>query len=135
MADSSLGSALERAEQLVVEVTVRNLDRSLALYTALGFALERRDGGFAALRWGDRRLFLDERADLPGLPGPSRANIRIVVADVDAIWARVQSLGLTIDRPIADRHYGLRDFTVRDPDGFGLRFASTLAVGVQLPAS
>jgi hypothetical protein len=27
---------------------------------------------------------------------------------------------------VADRDYGLRDFTVLDPDGFGLRFASRL---------
>jgi hypothetical protein len=28
--------------------------------------------------------------------------------------------------PIGDRYYGLRDFTIRDPDGFGVRFASVL---------
>ena len=135
MAESSMGSAFERAEQLVVEVIVRNLDRSLAIYTALGFTCERRDGGFAALRWGDRRLFLDEQADLPLSHGQSRANIRVIVPDVDAVWAHVQSLELTIERPIADRYYGVRDFTVRDPNGFGLRFASILAVDVQPPAS
>jgi catechol 2,3-dioxygenase-like lactoylglutathione lyase family enzyme len=26
--------------------------------------------------------------------------------------------------PIADRYYGLRDFIIADPDGFGVRFAS-----------
>lgn len=28
--------------------------------------------------------------------------------------------------PIADRYYGLRDFLIADPDGFGVRFASIL---------
>src|SRR5262245_65583591 len=28
--------------------------------------------------------------------------------------------------PLADRYYGLRDFTIADPDGFGIRFASAL---------
>jgi len=37
--------------QLVVEVFVRDLDRSLAFYTGLGFRLLRRDGGFAELQW------------------------------------------------------------------------------------
>ena len=123
------GSAAELAEQLVVEVMVRNLDRSLALYTALGFTLERRDGGFAALRWGERRLFLAERADLPVASGPLRANLRILVPDVDRLWALTQALGLPVQRQIADRYYGLRDFTVADPDGFGLRFASWLSSG------
>lgn len=128
------GSPAELTEQLVVEVTVRDLERSLALYTALGFTLERRDGGFAALRWGDRRLFLDERPDLPPPSGPERANVRILVPDVDRLWALARSLGLRVERPIADRYYGLRDFTVLDPDGFGLRFASPLPAGADPPA-
>ena len=123
------GSAAELAEQLVVEVQVRDLDRSLACYTALGFTLERRDGGFAALRWGERRLFLDERTDLPAPSGPARANVRILVPDVDRLWATARALGLPVERPVADRSYGLRDFTVLDPDGFGLRFASPLPAG------
>jgi hypothetical protein len=28
--------------------------------------------------------------------------------------------------PIADRYYGLRDFMIADPEGFGIRFASAL---------
>jgi catechol 2,3-dioxygenase-like lactoylglutathione lyase family enzyme len=59
-----IGSSSELGDQLVVEVMVQNLDRSLAFYTALGFKLERRDGDFAALRWEDREFFLDQRSDL-----------------------------------------------------------------------
>ncbi|HET7551868.1 MAG TPA: VOC family protein [Gemmatimonadaceae bacterium] len=121
-----IGSNAELAEQLVVEIMVRDLDRSLAFYTAIGFTLDRRDGGFAALKWGDRWLFLDQRDDLPALHGPARANVRILTTDVDQVWATAQTLGLPVERPIADRYYGLRDFTVRDPDGFGLRFATPL---------
>jgi catechol 2,3-dioxygenase-like lactoylglutathione lyase family enzyme len=116
----------EHAEQLVVEVMVRDLERALAFYTALGFTLARRDGGFAVLRWEDRRLFLDEQRGLPPLTGPARANVRILTRDVDAVWALVQRLGLVVEQPIGDRYYGLRDFTVVDPDGFGLRFAACL---------
>ena len=129
------GSVAELAEQLVLEVMVRDLERSLAIYTALGFTLDRRDGGFAALRWGDRPLFLDERVDLPAPTGPGRANVRILVPDVDRLWAVAHSLNLPVERPIANRYYGLRDFTVLDPDGFGLRFASWLPRGTDSPAS
>lgn len=125
--ETLIGSTSELGEQLIVEIMVRDLDRSIAFYMALGFGLERRDGGFAALRWEDRRLFLDQRSDLPSLSGPARANVRILTADVDAVWALAQTLGLTAERSIADRFYGLRDFTVLDPDGFGLRFASPLS--------
>ena len=131
---AEFGSSAEIAEQLVVEVVVRDLEHSLAFYTALGFTLARRDGGFAALQWGARWLFLDQRSDLPELSGPARANARIIVADVDQLWATAQALGLPVERPIANRSYGLRDFTVRDPDGFELRFATPLEVSPDAPA-
>lgn len=120
------GSSTELAEQLVVEIMVTDLDRSIGFYTSLGFTLERRDAGFVALRWEGRRLFLDQRSDLPSPSGPARANVRILTSDVDSVWAVAQTLGLPVEQPIADRYYGLRDFTVLDPDGFGLRFASPL---------
>ncbi|MGI8618101.1 MAG: VOC family protein [Gemmatimonadaceae bacterium] len=120
------GSEAERVEQLVLEINVSDLDRSLTIYTALGFTLDRRDGGFAALRWGDRRLFLSESSDLPPNIGASRGNVRIVVPDVDRMWSLALELNLPVEQEIADRYYGLRDFSALDPDGFGLRFASVL---------
>ncbi len=121
-----IGPTKERQEQLVIELAVCNLERSLLLYGALGFRLERRDRGFAALSFDDRRLFLDEQEDLAPVHGRSRANVRIIVPDVDAVWERVQALALAVEQPLGDRYYGLRDFTIRDLDGHGLRFASPL---------
>lgn len=126
MSTSSVGSAQERLEQLVVEFNVSDLNRSIALYTALGFSLERRDGSFAVLRFEDRRMFLDAGAKLPSHSGPSRVNMRVMVSDLDAAWTTARALGLTVERPPGDRNYGLRDFTVVDPDGIGIRFAAML---------
>jgi len=123
-----IGSIWESGEQLVVEIMVKDLDRSLTLYTALGFMLERRDSNFAALLWEGRRLFLAQRSDLAPLSTPARANVRILTRDVDAVWEVAQTLGLSVEQSIGDRYYGLRDFTVLDRDGFGLRFASPLSV-------
>lgn len=125
-----MAEVTESTPQLVVEVYVRDLERSLVFYRFLGFDLERRTGGFAVLSWAGHVLFLDEQPQLPNLAGGERANVRVMVPDVDALWQRAQSLGATISAPIADRTYGLRDFTVRDPDGFGLRFASWLVPSV-----
>lgn len=120
----------ESTPQLVVEVYVRDLERSLDFYRAIGFDLVRRTGGFAVLSWAGHVFFLDEQLQLPDLAGRERANVRVMVPDVDVLWQRAQSMGATISAPIGDRSYGLRDFTVRDPDGFGLRFASWLAPGL-----
>jgi uncharacterized glyoxalase superfamily protein PhnB len=35
-------------------------------------------------------------------------------------------MGARIIVPIADRYYGLRDFIIADPNGFGVRFATAL---------
>jgi catechol 2,3-dioxygenase-like lactoylglutathione lyase family enzyme len=116
---------VEPGRQLVVEVFVRDLARSVAFYTDLGFELRRRTPGFAELAWDDHLLFLDERPDVAPSPAPA-ANVRVMVPDVDARWRRAHAAGLPVVRPIGDREYGLRDFTVADPDGFGVRFASPL---------
>lgn len=113
------------AEQLVVEVFVRDIGRSTDFYRSLGFELLRDDGAFVELTWESTKLFLDERVDLPAFTHP-QANIRIMVADVDAWWERAQRMSAPVFQPIADRPYGLRDFTILDPDGFGLRFATRL---------
>ena len=74
--------------------------------------------------WEGHRLFLDERPrhEPPAAP---QANVRVMVPDVDAWWRRATGMGARVLAPIADRYYGLRDFTIADPDGFGIRFAHT----------
>ena len=114
-------------QQLVVEIFVSNLERSLAFYERLGFKPVEKHDRFASLTWEEHALYLDERVDLPEVPRDRpRANVRVMVRDVNAAWERVQALGAPISQPIADRSYGLRDFTIIDPDGFGVRFASLL---------
>jgi uncharacterized glyoxalase superfamily protein PhnB len=49
-----------------------------------------------------------------------------MVPNVDEYWKLVNEIGAQIIIPLANRYYGLRDFTIADPDGFGVRFASVL---------
>jgi catechol 2,3-dioxygenase-like lactoylglutathione lyase family enzyme len=67
---------VEPTEQLVVEVFVRDMQRSKAFYLELGFELVEDRGEFVDLAWEGHHLYLD--------------------------------------------------FTILDPDGVGLRFASRL---------
>lgn len=117
----TVGSPEELTAQGVVEVVVPDLGAALAFYRRLGFAVERETPTFVTLRWESTFLFLAQNPDAG--TAPRWASLRIVVADVDAVWARVTELGLPIGTSIADRPYGLRDFTVRDPAGFEIRFA------------
>jgi catechol 2,3-dioxygenase-like lactoylglutathione lyase family enzyme len=121
-------------EQLVTEILVRDIRRSTAFYRQLGFELLRDGGDFVELTWEDHRFFLAELSAFPEVPQPPaparpvfpRANVRVMVPDVDRPWGLANELGATVVIPIDDRYYGLRDFTIADPDGFGVRFARVL---------
>jgi catechol 2,3-dioxygenase-like lactoylglutathione lyase family enzyme len=121
-------------EQLVTEIVVRDIKRSTDFYRRLGFELLRDAGDFVELTWEDHRLYLAEISAFPEivaieLPPPPKfpvANVRVMVPDVDDCWRVANEIGARIVVPLGDRYYGLRDFTLADPDGFGIRFASIL---------
>jgi len=125
---------VDSTEQLVTEIVVRDIRPSVDFYRRLGFELLRDGGDFVELTWEDHRLFLAELsafrdAPLVALPAASSfpvANIRVMVPNVDEYWKVVNEIGAPIIVSVGDRYYGLRDFTIADPDGFGVRFASVL---------
>ena len=117
---------VDPTEQLVVEIFVRDARRARAFYEGLGFEVLEDRGSFVVLAWERHRLYLDEQPDLPPLPQFPQANVRVMVADVDGAWERARAVGARVLVPIQDRDYGLRDFTILDPDGFGVRFGSRL---------
>jgi catechol 2,3-dioxygenase-like lactoylglutathione lyase family enzyme len=121
-------------QQLVTEILVRDIRRSTDFYQSLGFTLLRDDGDFVALAWEDHQLFLAQpTAFHQGMQvtiGPPAtvpvAGVRVMVPNVDDYWKKVSDIGAPIVIPIADRSYGLRDFTISEPDGFAVRFATRL---------
>ncbi len=113
-------------DQLVVEVFTRDIAVSRRFYESLGFELLEDRGDFAILAWEAHKLFLDERPEQPPIARQPQANMRIMTPDVDRYWTMAQEIEATVVVPIGDRNYGLRDFTILDPDGFGLRFGSWL---------
>ena len=130
---------VDSTEQLVTEIVVRDIQRSTKFYTQLGFKLHRDAGDFVELTWEDHRLFIAELSayhevtnnmveGLPERPKFPCANIRIMVPNVDEYWKLAVEIGARIVISIADRYYGLRDFIIADPDGLGVRFATTISV-------
>lgn len=117
---------VDSTRQLVVELSIQNLRRSLDFYQRLGFHIQRAEAKFAVVAWEDHQLFLAEDGTMLKALDQPYINVRVMVPDVDHLWQRVQDLGLAVLVPIGDRSYGLRDFTLADPDGFGVRFATWL---------
>jgi catechol 2,3-dioxygenase-like lactoylglutathione lyase family enzyme len=126
---------VDPTEQLVTEIVVRDITRSVEFYRSLGFELLRDGGSFVELAWEEHRLFLAEPAVFqgvePSVPADAGrfppANVRVMVPNVDVLWGVANDIGARVVVPIGDRYYGLRDFTIADPDGFGVRFAALLS--------
>ncbi len=121
---SPVGAWRERHAQLVVELPVSDIEASLRFYEPAGFTVERATATFAALRWGETYLFLTVREGL--VLGRHPPNIRVVVDDLDLRFAAARDRGCVVRYEPMDRPYGLRDFTILDPDGYELRFATPI---------
>jgi catechol 2,3-dioxygenase-like lactoylglutathione lyase family enzyme len=100
-------------EQLVTEIVVRDMRRSVGFYLSLGFDVLRDDGDFVELTWEDHRLFLAELSayhEVHGaeLPDPRSefplANLRVMVSNVDDYWRLTNRIGERVVVPIADRY-------------------------------
>lgn len=118
---------VDSTEQLVTEIFVRDIAVSKDFYGRLGFKLLIDKGSFVELTWEGHRLMLDERKDMPPPPDFPQANMRIMVSNVDDFWKLATEMGARVLSPVEDRRYGLRDFTIFDPDGFGVRIGTRLS--------
>lgn len=113
-------------DQLILELYTRNISASVEFYQRFGFRLLTTQPHFVELGWDRAQIYLEEIEDAPEPYSRLVGNIRVLVPDVDRYWALAQELGCTVIRPIENRYYGLRDFTIAGPDGVGLRFATRL---------
>jgi uncharacterized glyoxalase superfamily protein PhnB len=68
-------------------------------------------------------LNLAQRGKL-GPAGASQVYLQLI--GIDAIWDELTRAGATIETPIADRVYGMRDFSVRDESGNRIDFGEPL---------
>ena len=115
------------------EFFVPDVEAAVRFYEEkLGFTRLRVDPDFAIVRLGHAFVLLAAEALYVAMGGAVDqergvgVDIRLMVSDVDEVYARCVANGVEVVHDIADRPYGLRDFIVRDLNGFRLRFASTL---------
>jgi len=75
----------------------------------------------AGVNLGQVQMFLEQ-----GTPGPQGCYVYFVVDDADALCEFQRANGVEIVTPPEDRSYGLRDYAVRDLDGYRLAFGHRL---------
>src|SRR5499425_3706843 len=102
---------VDPTEQLVTEIVVKDVRRSVDFYRRLGSELLRDGGDFVELTWEDHRLFLAEFSAFRDAHGAKPAttptfplaNVRVMVPDVDEYWKLANEMGAQIIIPLADR--------------------------------
>lgn len=134
----------------ISSIFVLDQDEAKAFYTeVLGLEVGT-DIDFGPMRWltvrvpGDPKEILLERPGPPAHDEQTAAQIRDLVTrgagggwlafdtdDVDAMFARLQAVGVAFTQDVVDQPYG-RDFAIRDPFGNHIRIGD---VKSDLPAN
>jgi catechol 2,3-dioxygenase-like lactoylglutathione lyase family enzyme len=104
---------------------VSDVTAAIRFYTEkLGFRLGFTWGdppSMAGVTLGDVQMFLER-----GTPGPSGCAVYFVVGNADELYEFQRANGVDILETPGDRPYGLRDYRVRDLNGYELGFGQHL---------
>ena len=128
---------------LVPELSVTDFEKSLAFYTTiLGFRVDyqRIEEGFAFLSLGDAKIMIDTvgkgRILAVGkleYPLGRGVNLQIEIAHVDSLLHTLKAHQISLFIDLEEKHYRKngkyicqRQFWVRDPDGYLLRFVEKI---------
>ena len=108
-------------EQLHPILAVNDLAAAINFYThKLGFILAFGWGDpptMAGLNLGGVQIFLEQ-----GEPDPKGCSVYFVVSDADALYNFQRQNGVEVISPPEDKQWRLREYTVRDLDGYYLLF-------------
>jgi catechol 2,3-dioxygenase-like lactoylglutathione lyase family enzyme len=112
-------------EQIHPELAVPDILAAVDFYTKkLGLKLGFTWGDppqIAGVNLGSVQLFLAK-----GPANPKGSSVYFVVGNADELYEFQRTNGVEVLEPIADRHYGLRDYRVRDLNGYNLNFGHHL---------
>lgn len=95
----------------------------------LGFVI---DDEWTGETWGmlwaeGSQVFLSLRPEL--VKTAKGQELLIAAPDVDAVYARHKANGAKIVSPLQTQPWGLREYTVEDPNGYHLRFQTSVGTG------
>ena len=107
-------------------LAVKNLQESLDYYVGkLKFEETDSYGNpkyYAAIKRDDCEIIA--LLHQPGFPGPTATNSSLVFysSDIDTLYNEFVTAGVAIDEPIDDKEYMMREFRIKDPNGYLIVF-------------
>jgi len=132
-----------KANTLVPEISVASCEKSLDFYVrVLGFSIayQREEEGFAFLTFGEAQIMIDEigktrtwKTGAFDYPLGRGVNFQIAVASIDELLHRLKTNAIELFLQTEEKWYRKIDrevrnkqFLVKDPDGYLLRFSEDL---------
>lgn len=128
--------------KMIPELSVTNLDKSLAFYKTAGFVVEydRPEDNFAFISFGEIQFMLqqvsvDDKWSVAPLAYPfgNGINFQLEVNNLSEIYDNFKVSGYEISFDIEENWYrqdgkllGNKEFLIQDPDGYLLRFFQDL---------
>ena len=111
------------------EILVKDFDTSLEFYKRLLFEVLRiyksDDYDFATLAFGKNILMIKEDRRVHKSIDGSIIQLRFIITDdLDNFYEHVQAQNIAILKPLSDIYYGLKRFSVSDPDGYEIKFGT-----------
>jgi uncharacterized glyoxalase superfamily protein PhnB len=105
---------------------VTDMTSAIAFYEKAGFRVrEYERGGYSFVHYDDESVFDLGVVDRPAAAGADASICYLTVPDVTGWHARLEAAGLTVS-PLEDKPWGMREFTLTDRDGNGLRVGQPL---------
>ena len=112
-------------EQVHSGLAVSDIPAAIDFYTKqLGFELAFTWGDpptFAGVNLGKVQIFLQK-----GTPDPKGCSVYFLVGDADMLYEFHRANGVEVTQEIGNREYGIRDYVVRDLNGYCLSFGQHL---------
>jgi RNA polymerase sigma-70 factor (ECF subfamily) len=110
-------------EGIMVEIPTADIPAAIKFYRdVLGFKLKFGDGkGYSIMAHDDEQIALLPKT--PPFVGPT--SCYVFVRNVDGYFAKVKANGGKINSPLKDSSYGMRDFSILDPEGNRISFGQS----------
>jgi uncharacterized glyoxalase superfamily protein PhnB len=124
-----------RLENLTPILEVTSIDETIRFYRdVLGFECVGQEKGWARLRNGGVEIMISlPNAHIPFDKPAFTGSLYFNPDDVDALWEQLKDKA-TVVYPLENFFYGMREFAIRDNNGYCLNFGSPIKDLSQIPA-